>query len=98
MKKRLHDIFSTSRNERVGLIIIAVIVALFIGHTAFAPTKSELPATTQQLANEFQAAVDSSQVDTVKKKRKKRKKVIDRMAAMTILQSYLDSGENRKGV
>ena len=72
MKKRLHDIFSTSRNERVGLIIIAVIVALFIGYTAFAPTKSELPATTQQLANEFQAAVDSSQVDTVKKKRKKR--------------------------
>lgn len=74
MKKRLHDIFSTSRNERVGLIIIAVIVALFIGYTAFAPTKSELPATTQQLANEFQAAVDSSQVDTVKKKRKKRAK------------------------
>ena len=67
MKKRLHDIFSTSRNERVGLIIIAVIVALFIGYTAFAPTKSELPATTQQLANE-------SQVDTVKKKRKKRAK------------------------
>ncbi len=30
--------------------------------------------------------------------RKKRKKVIDRMAAMTILQSYLDSSENRKGV
>ena len=75
MKKRLNDIFSISRNERIGLICLALILAIVISYTALSSKKNVSPVLTQQAIENFRIKVDSSQVDTIKnKKRKKRAK------------------------
>ena len=84
MKKNLHDIFSISRNERIGLICLTIILAIVIGYTAFSPNKYESSVPPQELATEFTIISDSSRVDSIKQRRRdKAKKPVQKHTTLT---------------
>lgn len=73
MKKRIHDLFAISRNERIGLICFFIVMATIIGIVAFKPQQEKPTANTEQLALELQETLNSSTVDTIKTKKRQAK-------------------------
>ena len=73
MKKRIHDLFALSRNERIVLICFFIVLATIIGIVAFKPQQEESTANTEQLALELQETLNSSTVDTIKTKKRQAK-------------------------
>lgn len=75
MKKRLNDIFSISRNERIGLLCLSIILLIVIAYTAFSSHIYENTEPIKQSTYDFQASIDSSRIDTITKKKKKKTKL-----------------------
>ena len=74
MKKRLNDIFFVSRNERIGLICIIIIIGIILLYQAFKPTGLSNMPILNETEEEFQAHIKSIIIDTVPKEKRKRKK------------------------
>lgn len=75
MKKLLNEIFSISRNERIGLLCLIIILLIVIAYTAFSSHISENTEYIKQTTYDFQASIDSSRIDTITKKKKKKTKL-----------------------
>ena len=73
MKNIFKAFFSTTRNERIGFICIAMIMVGILCYEAFKPTP-HIDADVIQMAKELQSEINSSKVDTVKKTRKRKVK------------------------
>jgi len=74
VKKLLNEIFSISRNERIGLLCLIIILLIVIAYTAFSSHIYENTEYIKQTTYNFQASIDSSRIDTITKKKKKKKK------------------------
>lgn len=75
MKKLLNEIFSISRNERIGLLCLIIILLIVIAYTAFLSHIYENTEYIKQTTYDFQASIDSSRIDTITKKKKKKTKL-----------------------
>ena len=75
MKKLLNEIFSISRNERIGLLCLIIILLIVIAYTAFSSHIYENTEYIKQTKYDFQASIDSSRIDTITKKKKKKTKL-----------------------
>ena len=73
MNKFFKEFFTTSRNERIGFLCILAIMIITLCYSALTPCPT-ITDDTAKLAAEFQQAIDSSKVDTIKKKRKRKAK------------------------
>lgn len=76
MKKRLNDLFSVTRNERIALICFILIIAAILTYKAFSPTDKIENITRFPIEQNFQTAIDTVKIDTLPKKKKKRKRKI----------------------
>lgn len=74
MNKFLKDFFTTTHNERIGFLCILAIMVITLCYSALTPYPTISDDETAKLAAEFKQALDSSQVDTIKKKRKRKAK------------------------
>lgn len=75
MKKRLNDIFAITRNERIGLVCIIILIAVTIAIKAFTSDDDGNPIRDYQATEtELKAALDSTKVDTLPRKTRKKKK------------------------
>ena len=73
MRKRLNDIFSVSRNERIGIICILLIIAIILAVKAFTPDKTVPEPSATAAEAELRTAVESAKIDTLPRKTRKRK-------------------------
>lgn len=74
MKRRLNDIFSISRNERIALICIMLIITAILTYKAFSPTDKIETISVFQTEQNFLTAIDSVKTDTLPTKKRKRHK------------------------
>lgn len=72
MKKRLKEIFSISRNERIGLLCIIVIIGLIL-IIKCVPSDNVPEQNINQASSLLKDQVDSTTVTNTKKKRAKKK-------------------------
>lgn len=72
MKKRLKEIFSISRNERIGLLCIIVIIGLIL-IIKCVPNGNVPEQNINQASSLLKDQVDSTTVTNTKKKRAKKK-------------------------
>lgn len=86
MKKKLKEIFSVSRNERIGLLfIIAIIGVIIAGKWLSGANEETKTLESDQAVMELANATDSVKTDTVKRKRaKKRKKSNKENTTLTV--------------
>lgn len=77
MKKRLNDIFSVSRNERIALICIIIIIAIILTYKAFSPTEKIEKISKFQTEQDFLSEIDTVKTDTLPAKNKKKRKVTE---------------------
>ena len=74
MKRILNDIFSISRNERIALICIILIISAILTYKAFSPTDKIETISTFKTEQNFLTAIDSVKTDTLPTKKRKRNK------------------------
>ncbi len=75
MKKWLNDIFSITRNERIGLISLIVIIGGILLFKALSPNDNGTPMLNEPIAKELMKSIKEAKTDTIEpKKRGKRKK------------------------
>lgn len=75
MKKKLKEILSISRNERIGMLfIIAIIGAIIAGKWLSGVNEDTKTLESNQAVVELASATDSVKTDTIKRKRAKKRK------------------------
>ncbi len=74
MKKQFYDIFSISRNERIALICVIIVISIVLVYKAFLPPIGVEKTYDSKLEHEFLKAMESVKTDTVAVKKKRNKK------------------------
>lgn len=89
MKKKLNEILSVSRNERIGLLCIALIIGTILLGKWLSTENNKVPLSpnSNQAISELSSAIDSAKVDTIK--RKKRSKIKEKKDEETLTVSHM---------
>lgn len=74
MKKRLSDIFYLTRNERIGIICLIVVLGCVIAYKVLSPSVYNKPVLNEAIAQELISEIENAKVDTIKIPKKERQR------------------------
>lgn len=96
--KKLKEFLEISRNERIGLICVIVLVIVIMLFSVFSPNEGKPATNTEQLVTEMHNNIDSIKIDTIKliKKRKSKKKKQEKEKLPTLTVSSMEKTETFK--
>lgn len=80
----MKKLFEISRNERIGLMCLIIILTVFLIVSVFSPTQNSYSTITNEEVVNILDSITSEKTDTIKQAKKKKKKTKEKSPTLTI--------------